>query len=77
MRLAGSSGIKMADLFDHASDVEALFLQDALEKRKPILHPFGFCHYCASELPKGRLFCDAGCRDDLQNELDAKRRNGT
>lgn len=66
----------MVDLFDQASETEALFLRAAQEKRKPILMPFGFCHYCSMDLPKGVLFCDAGCRDDWQNEIDANRRNG-
>lgn len=66
----------MVDLFDQASDTEALFLRAAQEKRKPILMPFGFCHYCSSPIPQG-VFCDIGCSQDYENEMAAKKRNGT
>jgi len=68
------------DLADQAEAAEQRFRDAALSVRKPTLVPCGRCHYCDAELPTGKLFCradpDVSCRDDWQDEQDARKRNG-
>lgn len=58
----------MPDEFDRASELETRQREDALARvRSRVgLLPCGACHNCGEELPPGRLFCDADCRDDFE-----------
>lgn len=39
----------------------------ALKRRYKMLPAAGHCHNCGEALARGRLFCDADCRDDWEH----------
>jgi hypothetical protein len=64
------------DEADRAQNLEEQERERALLLRKPQLQAIGYCHFCSEDVPHGKLFCDAACRDCWQEEQDAKKRNG-
>lgn len=71
----------MADTVDTANDQLDTLLskqiahRSALASRRELI-PVGQCYYCQCQVPSGSLFCDAICRDDYEDEMAAKARNG-
>jgi len=62
----------MADIADHASEVELLRITAALASRNKSTLPFiGACHNCDERLERGS-FCDSDCRDDWEKEQKLK-----
>ncbi len=63
----------MSDIADDGNECAELLLNVALANRvHRALIPTGFCFFC-NEPSGSRLFCDAGCRDDYQEEQRLKR----
>lgn len=64
----------MADLFDQASDLEALDLASSLIRQKlkaakaKKVEATGCCLYCGEAVPEGHRWCDAECRDEWQKD---------
>ena len=71
----------MSDEIDAASNIEeydrAMHIAAARVRSATIAtQATGFCLYCDEPLPEGVRFCDADCRDDLAEKLNAAIRNG-
>lgn len=64
------------DELDRAQAREEEIRADALLRRQPVLPAIRACHNCGEPLGAGKLFCDAGCRDDWQQRDAARRRAG-
>lgn len=66
----------MSDTIDDGNERAEFLLSVALANRKQrALIPTGFCFYC-NEAVGARLFCDASCRDDYQEEQRLKQIGG-
>lgn len=63
-------------------DIAALndFTEERLSAFRSKVHqsltPVGSCYYCEEDLPPGRIFCDAQCRDDYEREQRLRRMHG-
>ena len=68
----------MADIFDDASDLEALYRESYIAKirNKRALSFTGHCLYC-NELIKAGRFCSAECGEDWEKEEKFKKITGT
>jgi len=67
----------MSDIYDDASDTEALHREMAIKEirsHKP-LKTTGFCLSCNAPLPD-RKFCDTWCREDYEMEIKIKKITG-
>jgi hypothetical protein len=69
------------DISDRATHHEELARAQALEFRRAVPAPTGFCLNCGESLPSGRLFCEAesdgdGCARDWEKARIARLRNG-
>lgn len=72
----------MADEIDQANEQAELWLKQALSNRSPEsrLPAKGCCHYCESSFEKSdktfaqKLFCDADCSKDYEEEKRLKSR---
>lgn len=63
----------MADQFDLASDIEALYTETAIAEQqakaaKLSVQATGCCLFCDEPLEDGRRWCNSDCRDDWQLE---------
>lgn len=67
----------MADEIDRAQDEIERATERALAAARRVqrLPDLGTCHYCGEPL-RGRLFCDAECRDGWERERAARQRSG-
>jgi hypothetical protein len=68
----------MSDIFDDASDLEALYRESSIAKirnKKPLAFT-GHCLYC-NELIKIGRFCSAECHEDWETEEKFKKITGT
>jgi hypothetical protein len=69
------------DESDRATQQEELARAKALEFRRPVPRPTGFCLNCGESLPPGQPFCEAepdgdGCARDWEKARAARLRNG-
>jgi len=67
----------MSDLFDDASDLEALHRDLAIKavRAQQPLKFSGHCLYCNKTIAQGR-FCSADCREDYEMEQKFKKLTG-
>ena len=67
----------MSDIYDDASDQEALHREMCIERirRNKPLKTTGFCLSCNSPLPD-RKFCDNWCREDYEMEQKIRKITG-
>lgn len=72
--------MKHADVLDDAADLtqrETDSLVDAARERAARPIPTStHCIFCDEPTEGGRRFCDAVCRDSLEREMAARKRNG-
>jgi predicted nucleic acid-binding Zn ribbon protein len=66
---------------DRATQQEELARAQALEFRRAVPRPTGFCLNCGESLPPGQPFCSAeadgdGCARDWEKARAARLRNG-
>lgn len=71
----------MSKFFDHASEVEAQYLADAIASARvpkgPRPHPEGLCLWCEADAGgEDRRFCSADCAREWERDQEARRRNG-
>lgn len=66
----------MADLADLAQDLTETRLEQSLRNRTTLSIPFsGVCLSCQEPVQGKRRFCDAGCREDWEQERRRKFAN--
>ena len=63
------------DEIDKANETADLLLEVAKKLRKPQLLAVGSCWNCDGAVQTGRLFCDAGCKEDYELSEAARLRN--
>ena len=63
------------DEIDKANETADLLLEVAKKLRKPQLLAVGSCWNCDGTVQTGRLFCDAGCKEDHELSEAARLRN--
>ena len=68
----------MADIFDNASDLEALYRDSSIAKirNKRAAAFTGHCLYCNDLIKQGR-FCSSECHEDWEKEEKFKKITGT
>lgn len=67
----------MTDIIDRASDREQIDRDraiDAARSAAPAAKANGHCLWCNAELPHGKRWCDAECREDWELNLESRRR---
>lgn len=72
--------MKHADVLDDAADLTQRetdsLVSSARERAAKPIPTATHCIFCDEPTEGGRRFCDAVCRDSLEREMAARKRNG-